>query len=151
VTDTEFEIVERLPTAEESTALRRCVGWRVLELQAVRQGLQHSLFGVCAEHDGAIIGSARVVGDGSTVFYVQEVIVRPEHQGRGIGLALMCRVMAYLEQQACTGAVVGLMSASGKEPFYERLGFWSRPTDGFGAGMTQFWKQMPGDWRKAQD
>ena len=47
--------------------------------------------------------------------------------------------MEYVKNNACPGAVVGLMSAKGKEDFYERFGFWKRPTDSFGHGMMQFW------------
>jgi hypothetical protein len=35
---------------------------------------------------------------------------------------------------------VGLGSALGKESFYHRYGFTSRPTHTLGAGMTLFWK-----------
>ena len=35
---------------------------------------------------------------------------------------------------------VGLMSAVGKEPFYHRFRFTSRPTESLGCGMTRFWE-----------
>ena len=38
-------------------------------------------------------------------------------------------------------AVVGLMAATGKEPFYEKYGFTRRPTNTLGAGMTIFYKK----------
>ena len=48
--------------------------------------------------------------------------------------------MSYIGDNACEGAVVGLMSAKGKEELYEKFGFWKRPNENFGAGMNQFWK-----------
>jgi hypothetical protein len=33
------------------------------------------------------------------------------------------------------------MAAQGKEPFYERYGFFTRPSGKFGAGMTMFWDE----------
>jgi len=30
------------------------------------------------------------------------------------------------------------MSVKGKEEFYKKFGFWTRPTDNYGAGMVQF-------------
>lgn len=35
--------------------------------------------------------------------------------------------------------VVGLMAAVGKEPFYQKFGFHTRPNEREGAGMLQFW------------
>ena len=82
---------------------------------------------------------ARVVGDGGLVFYVQDVIVLPEFQGRGIGAQLMEKVMAYIEGHAHHNTIIGLMSAIGKEAFYERYGFVKRPAEKYGPGMTRFW------------
>ncbi|AHV96695.1 N-acetyltransferase GCN5 [Paenibacillus sabinae T27] len=51
----------------------------------------------------------------------------------------MERIMDYIGKNACQSAVVGLMSTKGLEHFYERYGFWKRPTEQFGNGMIQFW------------
>lgn len=53
----------------------------------------------------------------------------------------MKRIMDYIDKKACNGAVVGLMSAKGKEKFYEKFGFWMRPNNHFGSGMMQFWEK----------
>lgn len=134
------EIVLRKPTPEELIAMRACVGWPSRTVEDAKLGLDGTLFGVCAMAGGEIVGMARVVGDGRTVFYVQDVIVRPGHQGQGIGRALMEKVMDYVDAHACVGAVVGLMAARGKEPFYQKFGFFIRPNERHGAGMIQFWK-----------
>jgi GNAT superfamily N-acetyltransferase len=138
----EYTIKERKPTADELCRLRDAVGWRKRDTADLQLGLDGSLFGVCAELAGEVIGTARVVGDGRSVFYVQDVIVTPGHQGRGIGKAMMEKVMGFIASHACTGAVVGLMAAKGREPFYEKFGFASRPDDRYGAGMTQFWSEI---------
>lgn len=135
-----YELIDRKPTAEEMTSLRKSVGWGIPDMDSMKKGLGNSLFGVCAIAEDKVIGSARVVGDGFTVFYIQDVIVNPEFQGIGIGMVMMNKIMSYISEHACTGAVVGLMSAKGKEEFYERFGFWKRPDENFGAGMIQFWK-----------
>jgi GNAT superfamily N-acetyltransferase len=81
-----------------------------------------------------------VIGDGGMVYYVQDVIVIPDYQRRGIGTQLMDRVMRYIRAHASHNTVVGLMAAKGKEAFYTRYGFTVRPTDQLGPGMTMFWK-----------
>ena len=65
--------------------------------------------------------------------------MKPERQRMGLGTAMMEHVMRFVENSACPGAIVGLMSAHGKEAFYERFGFWRRPVGDFGHGMMQFW------------
>ena len=137
----EYEIVERKPTALECLALREAVAWGTGDVEAFEGGLEKTLYGVCAVANGNVTGMARIVGDDHTVFYIQDVIVHPDYQRMGIGSALMERVMNYIERKACKGAVVGLMSAKGKEAFYEKYGFWKRPNEHFGYGMMQFWRQ----------
>jgi len=75
------------------------------------------------------------------VFYIQDVIVIPEYQNKGIGTQLMKKVMEYIEKHANDNSVIGLMSAKGKEKFYEKFGFSIRPNENFGSGMTIFWKK----------
>lgn len=135
-----YQLVERKPTADEMIGLRESVGWGIPDKQSLQKGIDNSLYGVCAIADNKIVGTARVVGDGVTVFYMQDVIVNPLFQRAGVGMAMMKAVMNYIAKNACNGAVVGLLSAKGKEEFYERFGFWKRPNENFGAGMMQFWK-----------
>ena len=53
-----------------------------------------------------------------------DVIVLPEYQGRGIGKELMKHVTEYIDSLSRDGGVfVNLMSAQGREGFYERFGF----------------------------
>jgi GNAT superfamily N-acetyltransferase len=136
----DYQIIARKPTVNELFALRQSVGWGTGVFGDYEQGLEHSLFGVCAVFQSEVIGTARVVGDSRTVFYIQDVIVKPECQKQGIGLALMNQVMEFIKENASPGAMVGLMSAQGKEGFYEKFGFWKRPNEHFGYGMMQFWK-----------
>ncbi len=133
-------IVEKLPQAEEYNWLREQVGWRTHPAEVIRMALPNSLYGVCAYQAGRLVGMARVIGDGGLVYYIQDVIVVPECQRQGIGAKMMDRVMEYIRAHAHQNMIVGLMSAKGKEAFYEKYGFTVRPTDGLGAGMTMFWK-----------
>lgn len=136
-----YQLVERKPQAEEIIELRESVGWGIINIDSMQIGLDNSIYGVCAVYNAKVIGTARVIGDGVTVFYIQDVIVKPEFQGTGIGTALLKSCMKYISDRACNGAIVGLMSAKGKETFYEQFGFWRRPNENFGAGMMQFWER----------
>jgi GNAT superfamily N-acetyltransferase len=68
------------------------------------------------------------------------VIIKPKYQRQGIGTELMNKIMEYIHLHASDNAVIGLMAAKGKEPFYKRYGFTIRPDDNLGSGMTIFWK-----------
>lgn len=134
-----YEVIHRKSTAEELEELRNAVKWGIPDRESLGIGLKNSLFGICVLIEGKVIGTARIVGDGKTCFYIQDVIVHPTHQRKGIGTEIMNCVMNYISHNACKGAVVGLMSAKGKEKFYKRYGFWKRPNEHFGHGMMQLW------------
>jgi len=125
----EYQIVECIPTVEKYLALREAVGWgRVDEQMAVR-GLANALFTVCLLHNGKVIGCGRVIGDGGHYFYLQDIIVLPAYQGKGLGKRLMRAILAYLEEHALPGAFIGLMAAQGKSSFYTQFGFATRPPE----------------------
>lgn len=136
-----YEITEALPSAEEYNQIRQKIGWRIHDLVVVQDSLPRSLYGVCLRCGEELVGMGRVVGDGGMTFYIQDVIVIPEHQGQGCGALLMERLMNYIQTHAQHNAVVGLMAAYGKEGFYERYGFTRRPNEKLGAGMTIFWRK----------
>lgn len=133
-------IVEKLPSAEEYNWLRDLVGWRQYRLEVIEKALPNTLYCVCAYWDMALVGMARVIGDGGMVYYIQDVIVIPGHQRQGIGTQMMDAIMAYIRRHASHNTIIGLMSAVGKEAFYQKYGFTTRPTDRLGAGMTMFWQ-----------
>ncbi|HML04036.1 MAG TPA: GNAT family N-acetyltransferase [Candidatus Bathyarchaeia archaeon] len=125
----EYVLVERNPTLEEYQRLHRAVGWMEVETDAIEAGLRNSLFSVCIVSENEVIGCGRVIGDGGVYFYVQDVVVLPEFQGKGVGRRIMDAIMEYLRTHARNGAFVGLMAAKGVSKFYERYGFKERPSD----------------------
>ncbi|MFH1639278.1 MAG: GNAT family N-acetyltransferase [Chloroflexota bacterium] len=135
-----YEIVEKLPDAGAYNRLRQAVGWGTYEPAVIDRSLPASVYGVCALANSEIIGMARIIGDGGLVFYIQDVIVMPAYQRMGIGTEMMNRIMTFVSARASHNSYIGLMSASGKERFYERYGFTRRPTESLGSGMTISWK-----------
>lgn len=127
------------PKPEDYNRLRRDAGWPEMDPETVRRCLPSSSFAICALENEMVVGTGRVVGDGGLCFYIQDVIVARSHQGRGIGEAIMDAILDFIEEKAVQNTYVGLMSAMGKEGFYHRFGFTTRPTDTLGAGMTRVW------------
>lgn len=130
-----FTIIERVPTVEEYIKLRNAVGWAIPNKESIQKGLSNSLYAVCIEFEGEIIGMGRVIGDDALAYYIQGVIVLPEFQKRGIGSLIMDNIMRYLKKNCTPNTVVGLMAAKGVSPFYEKYGFIPRPDDKHGPGM----------------
>lgn len=128
------------PGAAAYNALRRDAGWGEMDPDTVRDCLPRSLCIVCAFDGDRLVGTGRVVGDGGLCFYIQDVIVLKEYQGRGIGAGIMERIMDWIGARAVESSYIGLMSAVGKEGFYHRYGFTSRPNEKLGCGMTRFWR-----------
>lgn len=119
----QFEIIERLPTVLEHQTLWEAVGWGSVNIEMTERSIANSVYGVVAVHDKNIIGMGRIVGDGAMYFYIQDVAVLPDHQGKGIGEQIIERLLEYTRGHCSEGAFVGLFASHGKDKFYERFGF----------------------------
>ena len=116
--------VHRLPSIEEYRKLTDAVGWSgFTNLESVAKSLPQSLFSIVAEKDGELIGLTRVGGDGAVFFYIMDVAVLPEMQGRGIGTALMDAAVEYINAHAPEGALTYLFTGARRSTFYNRFGF----------------------------
>jgi len=137
--DAEIKYKENTLTIEDFQELRTAVGWFKAHPVLAERSVNGTLYSVCAYVEGKTVGMARVIGDGGMTLYVQDVIVLPEYQGQGIGKKLMVFIMNYIRSSAPVGSVVqvSLMASKGKEVFYERFDFVSRPNEKQGAGMQQ--------------
>lgn len=71
--------------------------------------------------DGELIGLARALSDGHSIFYLQDILVRPEHQGRGVGSRLLAdclQAFAHVRQK-----VLLTDDEDAQRRLYERAGF----------------------------
>jgi len=116
--------------------LRISVGWSSYDLKEIEKGLRNTLFNIVGYFEEKAIAMGRVIGDGKMVFYIQDVIVLPEYQGNGIGRNIMNLILGYIESNTVNNSIIGLMSATGKESFYESFGFIKRPNERMGCGMN---------------
>ena len=127
-------------TIDEYNDLRASVDFITIRENRARIALDHSLYTLIARENGRPVGMARVVGDGGYVYFICDVIVRPSHQSQGLGRYIIEHVLSWLESQVDEGEtiMVNLMSALNKEPFYEKLGFHTRPFSDHGSGMSRW-------------
>ena len=71
------------------------VGWSAYteNMQTLEQGYKNSLLVLAAYENEELLGIIRVVGDGFTIIFVQDILVFPEKQREGIGTALLKAVL----------------------------------------------------------
>lgn len=126
------------PTPEAFIQLRKAVGWPVPTRTAAAKALAKDLFSVSIQRAGECVACGRIVGDGTLVFYVQDVMVLPDHQCMGLGTRIMDRLMTYINANAEVGAFIALFSAPPVVNWYARYGFQPRPNEERGPGMAFF-------------
>ena len=76
--------------------LYQAVGWTnyTNQPQMLEQSLAHSLATYLARDGEEIVGVVRLVGDGFSSVFVQDLIVLPSYQRQGIGSNLMKQALA---------------------------------------------------------
>lgn len=118
-----YQFVRTWPT-EAVVALYEAGGWWH-ESAAARAGVPALVAGsfrfLVATDGDETVAMGRAISDGASDAYVQDVVVRPSHRGRGIGREVIARLTAALEEAGV--GWIGLVAEPGTTAFYERLGY----------------------------
>lgn len=122
------------PSEADYLRLRVVAGLTPKTAQAAAAGLPNTLFAIVVRSGDDVVGMGRVVGDGGLFYQVVDMAVTPEHQGCGLGTAIMQRLMAYIDEHAPTGAYVSLIADGEANRLYARFGF--EPTAPRSIGMA---------------
>lgn len=107
----------------EIIPLYASVGWTAYtdSPDVLQQGYEHSLLTLAAYEKDQLVGIIRVVGDGYTIVFVQDLVVLPAYQRKGIGTALLQEVLKRFDH------VRQIELATDNTPktiaFYKFLGF----------------------------
>ena len=107
----------------EILELYREVGWLAYtkEPDNLVRALEGSSTLVAAYDGQTLVGLARVISDGASICYLQDILVRPSHHRRGVGRALAERA---LEQYPHVRQKVLITDDEPKQKaFYEALGY----------------------------
>ena len=70
---------------------------------------------------GKAVGMGRVLSDGHSDAYIQDLVVLPEYRGRGLGEKLVDSLVRYCLSQGIKW--IGLIAEPGSEQFYRNIGF----------------------------
>ena len=103
---------------------------------------RNSMFACFVYSGNALVGAGRALADGLDCAYIADVAVHPEHQGRGLGAAIIRDLMARCQDHR----KIILYANPGTEGFYARLGFlrmntamgfWQEPTHAIETGLLR--------------
>ena len=109
--------------AEEIRSLYTEVGWKAYtdNMTVLELGYKNSLLVLAAYEGDELLGIIRVVGDGYTIVFIQDILVFPSKQRQGIGTALL---KAVLEKYTDVRQIELTTDNTDKTvSFYKSLGF----------------------------
>ena len=85
----------------------------------LQTAFSNSLFKCFVYDAGRLVGAGRALADGVDCSYICDVAVHPSHQGQGVGMAIVSRLVQF----SSSHKKIILYAVPGKEPFYRKLGF----------------------------
>jgi ribosomal protein S18 acetylase RimI-like enzyme len=131
----DYVIRAETPTAEVYRHLRTSSGLSPKSAEAATAGLAGTWHAVVAYDDARPVGMGRVIGDGGTAFQIVDVCVLPEHQGRGVGKAIMGALMQRLRDRAPRTAYVSLIADGNAHHLYTKYGFTQTAPESVGMAL----------------
>ena len=112
-------------SAEEFVLLWESVWGQGPSIEQTRLAMENTLFRVSIYDGERIVAMARAIGDKGLCYYIKDVVVLPEYQGKGIGRMLIKELLSFIEENGVpeTNIFVELCAMPDKIPFYEKFGF----------------------------
>lgn len=119
-----FELKENvMPCLKDLMDLYNNAGWSnyTNHPDMLQKAYENSLFVITAWCEDKLIGTIRIVGDGYSIIYIQDIIVLKEYQHMGIGSKLITEAMNRYKD------VYQTVLLTDNEPktkaFYQKMGF----------------------------
>ncbi len=108
---------------EEIAGLYTDVSWKAYtdDLEALQKGYENSLFILAAYEGSELLGIIRVVGDGATIIFVQDILVYKKYQRQGVGKALLQAVLGRFNKVRQIELVTD--NTEKTKAFYRSVGF----------------------------
>lgn len=122
--DFEVKFVKKW-SVEEIIELYKAGGWwredyKKSEISRIIKGSY--VFAVVVEKTtGKAVGMGRVLSDGASDAYIQDLVILNEYRGKGLGKYLVKELVSYCKSKGI--GWIGLIAEPDQDKFYEELGF----------------------------
>ncbi len=107
-------------SAHDIANLRESVGWNRME-SCYEDPLMVSFYHIAVYDNELLVGYVDCASNGVTDAYIQDLVVHPDYQNRGIGTELMNRMISYLKTKGIY--MISVIYDDSLSPFYNRFGF----------------------------
>lgn len=94
-------------------------------LEQVDLAMKNTIFRVSIYDNDKLIAMARLIGDKGLSYYIKDVVVMPEYQGKKIGRLLIDELLKYINNNGIknTDIYVELCAMPEVAEFYKKCGF----------------------------
>ncbi|HPM05006.1 MAG TPA: GNAT family N-acetyltransferase [Candidatus Cloacimonas sp.] len=120
-----YQVVKHADPQEILSLYRQAGWWQTDEkpeyLDLVSKIMANSFCFVIAKIGDELVGMGRAISDGVSDAYIQDVTVRQDLRGQGIGKGIIRTLVGYMKEKSLQW--IGLISEPGYERFYQGLGF----------------------------
>ena len=91
--------VNKIPNSNDVLKLYNDANWFAYtkDLDTLMLSLEKSIYTLSAWDEDTLVGLVRVVGDGVSIVYIQDVLVKSSHKRQGIGTQLVKEVLKAYE------------------------------------------------------
>lgn len=112
-----------IPNIEDLMNLYNSVEWSnyTKHPDMLQKAYENSLYVLTAWDENQLIGAIRVVGDGYSIIYIQDLLVLSEHQHKGVGTRLLTDVVNKYKH--VYQKVLLTENDPRTKSFYEKMGF----------------------------
>lgn len=118
----DYRVNEKV-SASSLADLRQSVGWNRMEQELGNPKLKDFLTISCYDAS-ELIGYVDVVSNGVMDAYIQDLIVRPDYQNKGIGTELMNKAISCIKEKGIYMISV-IYGEEELRSFYEKFGFYT--------------------------
>lgn len=112
-------------TCEQLNIFYEKAGWipYTADLNKLKRAVENSLYVVTAWYQEELVGLLRVVGDGETIIFIQDIVVLEAHRRHGIGTSMVEKVIRHFPD--VRQKVLLTEESEDVRGFFEEVGFMS--------------------------
>ncbi|QSS60848.1 GNAT family N-acetyltransferase [Histoplasma capsulatum] len=132
----DYHLRDGCPSVPDYVRLRSTPNLTPKTAEQATLAIAGSWFGCYVVHTATNtpVGMGRIIGDGGWCFHIVDIAVATEHQRKGLGDAIMARLIERIREFAAPGASVSLLADPPGRKLYARHGF--EDTAPYSVGMA---------------